>query len=1097
MRALIYSSILAVLCLVGTTAQAASDRSTDGIWSSANEAQIATRGERLIRPNAYRTVSFDVNAFNARLDRRGRISLPMSDGRFIEFEMEAAPVMATELAEKFPQIRTWAGSASDGSGTWARIDLTPAGFHGMIHDTSGLTFIDPYQTTAGKAIGDHYQVYAKQELSRTKDQVFSCGVHTAKDAAEHAAAHSPVRTPVGSELKTYRLAVATTGEYTAFHGGTVADGLAAVVTAINRVTGIYETELSIRMELIANNDALIFTNAATDGYTNSNGFSMLSQNQSKLDSVIGSANYDIGHVFSTGGGGIAGLGVVCRANNKARGVTGLGSPIGDPFYVDYVAHEIGHQFGAPHSFNGTASACAPPNRNGATAYEPGSGSTIMAYAGICGAHNIQNNSDAYFHTISFDNIVSYTTSGSGSTCDVATSTGNSAPVVDAGVPRAVPAGTPLMLTGSAVDPDGDPLTYRWEQFNLGPGGDPDFPSGNAPIFRSFNATASSSRTLPRLTNILGNFQTTGEIIPTTSRDLTFRLTALDNRLGGGGVDYDTVAHTVLDTGSSFLVTAPNSIVQWEGGSEQTVSWNVAGTTTFPISCNAVNILISDDGGQNFDFLVAENTPNDGLETIVVPDSPSNSGRVKVECATNIFFDINDANIILEAAPAADFALSASSDVIEVCRPDDGQLLIDINSIGGFSGGVDLAVSGLPAGLTSSFSPDPALGGGTSLLTIGNTAGATGGEYPLDIEGSGVPGVRNLAVSLQLAESVSDQPVLEMPGEAAVAVVLNPMLSWQPAAQAITYQVELATDAGFTNVVESAEVTSTSYLVATTLSEDTTYFWRVTASNACGDAVSMEASFTTVAPPETYCSDLVLPIPDGSATGVTDALSISDTGSVVDLDVTLVTDHTQIGNLRAVLTNAVTGTSVEFLNTPGAGFLESGCPLPGIDAVFDDDSVNDPAVACDGNFPAMAGDWMPTSPLSAFNGENFSGNWVLELIDDVAGGSGNLNEWCVTIVAGAPVGTDSDSDGVFDASDNCTLVENPDQVDADLDGFGNACDPDLNNDNVVNFLDLALFQPLFLSADPVADFNVDGSVNFLDLVILTNRFLGVPGPSGEL
>ncbi|MFK8028900.1 MAG: reprolysin-like metallopeptidase [Gammaproteobacteria bacterium] len=1083
-----------VSALITFAAGAAPTHSADGIWSQASEAQIATSGVRMISPNAYQTVRFDADRFRSLLGNQGRISLPMADGRFVEFEMVDAPVMSKELAAKFPDIRTWSGSASDNSGAWARIDLTPAGFHGMIHDADGLTFIDPYQVTNGKVVGHHYQVYAKRDLTRSHDQVFSCGVHTAKDAEEHAA-HSSVRIPVGSQLKTYRLAVAATGEYTAFHGGTVAAGQAAIVTAINRVTGIYETELAIRLVLIPNNDQLIFTNPATDGYTNNNGFTMLGQNQAKVDSIIGAGNYDIGHVFSTGGGGIAGLGVVCRNNNKARGVTGLGSPIGDPFYVDYVAHEIGHQFGAPHSFNGTANACGGGNRNGATAYEPGSGSTIMAYAGICGAHNIANNSDAYFHTISFDNIVNYTTNGSGANCDAVTATGNSAPVVDAGIPKAVPTDTAVRLTGSAVDPDGDPLTYRWEQFDLGPGGDPDFPTGNAPLFRSFGATESSTRLLPRLPNILGDFQSTGEVVASTARSLTFRLTALDNRPGGGGVDYDVVSHTVLDTGAAFEVTSQNSVVQWQGGSQQTVTWNVAGTEAFPISCNSVDISISDDGGQTFAFLVADNSPNDGSEVITVPDSPSNIGRVQVACATNIFFDINNANIILEPAPGPDYMLSLSSDVIGVCAPEDGEVVVNISSIGGFTGDVSLAVNDVPAGATSSFSPNPAIGGGSSTLTIGNTGAVSGGSYLLDIEASGVPGTQNIDVTLEVAEAVSATPVVAAPADGAVAVVLQPTLSWQPSANAVSYLVELATDAGFGNILESATVTATNYTVAVTLDESTPYFWRVTAVNACGDVSSEVATFTTVSPAGLYCSNPGTAIPDNDAGGISDILNIADTGSVIDLNVLLVTNHAQIGNLRAVLTNSNSGTSVEFLNTPGSAFLSSGCPLPGIDAEFDDESTNDPALACDVGSNAMAGDWMPVSPLSAFDGENFNGDWTLQIVDQAGGGTGALNQWCVSVVAGPPTGTDTDGDGILDDADNCTLEANPNQVDADGDGYGNVCDPDLTNDGIINFLDLAQFQPLFLSTDPVADFNVDGVVNFLDFVLLTQRFLGAPGPSG--
>jgi hypothetical protein len=324
---------------------------------------------------------------------------------------------------------------------------------------------------------------------------------------------------IGEQLRTYRLALAATGEYSIYHGGTKPLVLSEMVIAMNRVNGVYEQDTAVRMVLIANNDLVIYLDGTTDPYTNNNGSTMLGQNQTTLDTVIGNANYDVGHVFSTGGGGVAQLRVPCVTGSKARGVTGLTNPIGDPFYIDYVAHEMGHQYGGNHTFNGNAGSCSGSNRNASTAYEPGSGTTIMAYAGICSPQNIQNNSDDHFHTHSIQEIVAYTTTGNGNNCPVITNTGNSAPTSEAGTGGfTIPINTPFILTGSGTDPNGgDVLSYNWEEYDLGPAGHPNSPVNNAPIFRSFPSVPEPFRYFPRLSDIVNNTQTLGEILPSYTR----------------------------------------------------------------------------------------------------------------------------------------------------------------------------------------------------------------------------------------------------------------------------------------------------------------------------------------------------------------------------------------------------------------------------------------------------------------------------------------------------------------------------------------------------------------------------------------------------
>lgn len=662
---MIYTQLTCILTLaiIFSFGMVYAQTSSENLWQEVSESSIVTSGERQIIPDTYRTLQLDFLGLKVFLHDSPKesmvsvnesqfiIDLPLPNGEFTSFKMAESPVMTDELAAKFPFIKTYLGQGIDDRTATVRFDVTQHGFHAMILSVNGTVFIDPYSN--GDA--EYYISYYKKDFGLTEDELnFTCTVlgEDSPSALEiEELIDAEIDTPSGDELRTYRLAVAATGEYTIFHGGTVADGMAAIVTAINRVDGVYETEVAVRFELVPNNDLIVYTDPGTDPYSNYNGVTMLGQNQANLDAVIGSANYDIGHVFSTGGGGVAYVAVICNNSFKAQGVTGLPNPIGDPFYIDYVAHEMGHQHGGNHPFNGNAGSCQGGNRNASTAYEPGSGSTIMAYAGICGSQNLQNHSDAYFHNISFVEIVNHTRLGSGNNCAVVTATGNTPPVVDAGTGGyTLPVGTPFMLTGSATDADGDELTYNWEEFDLGPAGHPDNPSGNAPIFRSFYATLEPNRIYPKLSDLLNNTHTIGELLPTYSRTLKFRLTVRDNRAAGGGVDYDEMTMTVTDAAGPFLVTAPNTNVTWQGNSVQTVNWDVANTSVSPVNTTEVNILLSTDGGYTWPITLASNTANDGAEQVSIPNEPTTQARIKVEAVGNVFFDLSNVNFTIEDNP---------------------------------------------------------------------------------------------------------------------------------------------------------------------------------------------------------------------------------------------------------------------------------------------------------------------------------------------------------------------------------------------------------------------------------------------------------------
>ena len=600
------------------------------------------------------------------------ITLPRPDGSLERFTVFVSPIMEAGLAAQFPEIQTYAGQGIDDPGAKLRFDLTPAGFHGQVLSPQGAYYVDPYSRLNPDsglyatyfATGDFHFPEAKEFGLQNDLLNGSVGSSASGNLGGNSGGNSGGSgltgegpsggdsglSRTGTELRIYRTAVAATGEYTAFHGGTVAAGQAAIVTAINRVSGIYESELSIRLQLVANNNLLVYTNAATDPYSNNNPGALLSENQANVDAVIGSANYDVGHVFNTGGGGLAGLGVVGINGRKAQGQTGLPTPINDAFYVDYVAHEIGHQFGGNHTFNSSTSSCNG-NRNASTAYEPGSGSTIQAYAGICGTDNLQPNSDPYFHSISLDEMlrhVDIVVPNVGSRIP----TGNSVPTVNAGADYTIPARTPFLLTAIGSDANAtDQLTYSWEQRDLGPSTTVTAAdNGSSPLFRAIVPTVSPTRYFPRLSSVINQTSSIGEVVPTTTRALNFRATVRDNRIGGGGVNTDDVRLSVVDTGATFRVTSPSTAVSWDGLSAQTVTWDVAGTNAGLINTPNVSIFLSTDGGQTFPIVVLASTPNDGTQQIAVPNFATNRGRLMVRGENNVFFNVNTANFTIVPTP---------------------------------------------------------------------------------------------------------------------------------------------------------------------------------------------------------------------------------------------------------------------------------------------------------------------------------------------------------------------------------------------------------------------------------------------------------------
>lgn len=630
------------------------------------------------------------------------VELPNSSGGFNEFELFQTHTLSPGLAAKFPSITSYVGVSKDKK-LHVRMTITNQGIYGMVMGGEGFDYINPMNQA-----GTIYQVFNRKDSSRSMN-IMNCMV---SEIVEPLPQIGPQNKPMVDDatLRTFELAIATTGEYSTYHvnaagmgGGTDAEKktvvMGAITVTMDRVNGIYENALALTMTLVPNNDQIIYLNGGTDPFTNNNAGVLINESQSVINSVIGFSNYDIGHTFSTGAGGLAQLYAPCTGN-KARGVTGTSAPVGDPYDIDYVAHEMGHQFGAPHTFNNSCSG----NRNNATAVEPGSGSTIMAYAGIC-PPNVQNHSDPIFHAVSINAMYANITTGPASSCPDMTAIANSAPVVAPVPDYNIPYGTAFVLTLSATDAEDDTFMYSWDQTDTQIATMPPLTSATSgPIFRSFDASVSNMRYFPNLNSILaGNLAPTWEVIPNVPRTIHITGTVWDNNVLGGQSTQEEITINVKNTGP-FVVTSQNEVGNSYAQNQLvTITWDVAGTTGNGIDCQNVDIMLSYLAGLEFDEPLALNTPNDGSETLRMPiGQASTICKLMVKGAGNIFFDVNDNFFTITSEVMSVNEFTADSFSI-VPNPNNGNFTLQFGS--DISGKVKADIYDIRGRLISSYDLD--------------------------------------------------------------------------------------------------------------------------------------------------------------------------------------------------------------------------------------------------------------------------------------------------------------------------------------------------------------------------------------------------------
>jgi subtilisin-like proprotein convertase family protein/guanyl-specific ribonuclease Sa len=906
------------------------------------------------------------------------ISLPQTDGTLANFQVYKSSVFSEDLAKKYPNLSSFYLQNVDNQKITARLNITSQGIYALIsHPQNGLTYLEPYSQTNA----NYYIAYQAKDLGTTEQHgEFSCNV---TEELETASLNKSLQnTSPDCLLRKYRLCISATGEYTQWHGGAVANAMEKIMVLTANTNLVFEQETGVTFELVDNNDLMIFTDPESDPFTNDNKFLLLSENQTATDNIIGFGNYDLGIVVGIVGGGVAQVKSVC-SNHKAQSSAGsTWSPEGYPLEATFI-HEIGHKFGATHSFNNSCN----NNRANSTAYETGSGSTLMSYAGAC-APSVTYPRDFYFHTGNLNQMLTFIQFDLLNGCGEVISLGNIPPTAFAGADRSLPVGIPFELTGTSNNFDNSPQRFNWEQIDIQvANAPPTSNSGVGPAFRSFPPKEVPERTFPSIDCLINpaNSDCEWEVLPDVTRNMTFTFTAYDATEGAGCWASDNISLIFVEREEDFAVEYPNGTESFTPNQNIDIQWNKGQTDASPVNCSSVDIFLSTDGGYSFPITLAEDIPNTGLANLQLPNINSENCRIKIKGHSNYFFDLSDDNFTIEAP--GDFTLNPVTALQAFCGdvPNTVSFEIEVTALGNFNSPISFPTSDNTGGTSISFTPSQVMPPATVTAQITSNWISPITTFDISASSGDINHITTLIVQNSDSQPFAPQPI--SPAANILTTEFDVNFLWSFIQNAESYDIEISENADFSDLFFTSNSRENS-LEVSDLESLKIYYWRVRSNNACGQSAWSDIyAFRTK---KRTCSiyPAVNTPRDINSENYTDAFARIDVEDdfiiskikIKDLHV----DHTHIGDLSGNLI-CPDGESMQLFYRPG---LEDGTPYGCVHddllLTFSEDAVlsNEELRATCNPVPdiGISGEYQPAESFASVLGHSSYGPWLVNIND---------------------------------------------------------------------------------------------------------------------